>query len=138
MFLISSLSAWSQVEELVYKDSTYLAPIDGVFIDLGTYVGISYELEKLEELKKETPGLKSSLDSLKTLQDSLTAAQMSENKEISKMLDLEKQSKTALKQRVFNLQHNYNIVDNKWRRARKQRNALSGGILALIAGILLF
>lgn len=130
-------SAWSQVEELVRKDSCYTAAVDGVFIDLDSYVEITYELEKVELLKVETPSLKIALDSLKTLHDSATTAYIEENKQMLKALHLEKQSKGELKQRVYNLQHNYNVVDTKWRRARKQRNILSGGIIALIVGILI-
>jgi hypothetical protein len=53
------------------------------------------------------------------------------------MLHLERQSKTALKQRVFNLQHNYNVMERKKKRATRQRNSLGAVALALIAGILI-
>jgi len=129
--------AWSQVEELVHKDSCYIAKVDGVFLDLDSYVEVTYELEKIEALKLETPSLKVALDSLKTLHDSTTAAQMAVNKKTVQMLHLERQSKTALKQRVFNLQHNYNVMERKKKRATRQRNSLGAVALALIAGILI-
>jgi hypothetical protein len=121
----------------VFKDSCYTSTVDGVFIDLDSYVEITYELEKVELLKEETPELRLALDSLKTLHDSATSAYVSENKKMLEVLHLEWKSKAELRQRVFNLQHNYNVMQVKHKRAKKQRNSLAGGSLALILGILL-
>ena len=144
LLAITTISAFSQnerVEILVTADSCYTAPVDGVFIDLDSYVGISYELEKVDSLKQALPELKKSLEDIEIAKDSMAVAHLKENKNLSLALDLETQSKNQLKNRVANLQHNYNVTFAKADKFRKQRNrmgGIAGGLLALIAGIIIF
>ena len=138
--LTFSFLSWSQVEELVGKDSCYTAEVDVVFIDLDSYVSISYELEKMAALKLKIPEIQRSLDSMQITKDSIMQAHKTTSVTLTEMLALETQSKDQLKERVFNLQHNYNVVSTRAAKYKKQRNILGGtlgGGLALLIGILL-
>lgn len=121
------------------KDSCYTSEVDGVFIDLDSYVSISYELEKIEELKLRLPEIEKSLDSIQVVKDSLTAIYLATTTNLTEMVALEAQSKNQLKERVFNLQHNYNVVNTKATKYKRQRNmfgGISGGALALLVIII--
>ena len=133
-------SSEAQVEDFAIKDTCYTPAVDGVFIDLDSYLSITYELEKIEILKKELPAIKDSLDNMQILVDSVAAAHSAEAENLTTIIALETQSKEELKNRVFNLQHNYNIMWNTAAKYKRQRNlagGVGGGVLALLLGIVL-
>jgi len=133
LLAINATFALSQdrVEVLVTTDSCYAAPVDGVFLDLDTYIEISYELEKIDSLKTAIPEFKKELNKIKIATDSMVVADSLKTHNLTTALNLETQSKNQLKKRVFNLQHNYNVMENRHKGMRRQRNIL-GGILALL------
>ena len=114
-------------EFLLEKDSLFNVPTRGVYVDLDTYIAISYELDKIDTLKKQLPSVKEAFDSIKSASDSIVKAHWEHKETNETILKLERQSKQEVLSQYYNVKHNNTILrtDNK---KLKDRNKVLWGI----------
>lgn len=131
MFLGCSVYA-QPFEFLLHKDTMFKAPVDGVYVDLDTYVAISYELDKIDTLKHQIPIVREAFDSLKVASDSLVKAHLEHKETNASILKLERQSKNEVLEKYYNVRHNNKILRDNNKKLKSQRNFLLGTVGTIV------